>query len=124
MRKYALVIAARDYRDKRFPELPGAALDAEQLASVLSDRVISEFAVDTLVDQTAGTVMRRMEMFFRQAGPDDFLLVHLSCHGQKDMRGLLHFIAIDSELDYLASSAIPATFVATKWSRAFPNVSS
>ena len=95
-----------------FLSLPAAALDAEQLASVLSDNVISEFSVEALVDQAAGTIMRRMEAFFRQAGPDDFLLVHLSCHGQKDARGRLHFIATDSEPDYLASSAIPATFVA------------
>ncbi len=112
MRKYALLIGNREYRDRVFPELPGAAHDAEQFASVLSDKVISDFAVETLVDQGVHDVMRRMEEFFKRAESDDFLLLHMSCHGQKDMRGRLHFIARDSELDYLASSAIPATFVA------------
>jgi len=73
VRKLALIIAARTYRDQRFPELPGAAEDAVQLTSVLSDTIISEFTVETLVDEAASTVMRRMEMFFRRAEHDDVL---------------------------------------------------
>jgi molecular chaperone DnaK len=111
MPKKALIIANRRYADSRFNELPGAVQDAEQLESVLSDRIISDFVVETQVDESCRTIMKQMEAFFGNAQPDDLLLLHLSCHGRIDSLGHLSFIVSDTELDYIAASGISATFV-------------
>src|SRR5258708_6957190 len=111
MAKKALIIANRHYADRRFNELPGAVQDAEQLESVLSDRIISDFIIEAQVDESCRTIMKRMEAFFGGAQPDDLLLLHLSCHGRIDSLGHLSFIVSDTELDYIAASGISATFV-------------
>src|SRR4051812_42393176 len=111
MRKQALIIANRTYGDGRLRELPSAASDAEQLSGVLSDRAVGGFSVDTLVDEHSAMTKRRMEEFFRHAAHDDLLLLHLSCHGLKDMRNRLFFVARDTEPDYLASTGIDSAFI-------------
>ncbi|MGW1802116.1 Hsp70 family protein, partial [Streptomyces sp. NPDC001984] len=64
--------------------------------------------VETLIDVPQRPAMRALESFFTKAARDDLLLLHLSLHGWKDMRGRLHFIMRDTELDYLRSTAVPA----------------
>jgi hypothetical protein len=111
VRKRALIIAVQHYRDARLVELPSAAADAAQFAAVLADQTVGGFDVETLIDEGWATAGRRIEAFFRQAERDDLLLLHLSCHGQKDMRGRLFFAAADTNLDYPASSAIASAFI-------------
>ncbi|GAA2625341.1 hypothetical protein GCM10010411_72490 [Actinomadura fulvescens] len=109
--KRALIIANQHYDDARLSELPSAAADAEQLSAVLSDKAIGGFDVDALVDGGWAETGRRIEAFFRTAKHDDLLLLHLSCHGQKDMRGRLFFAVRDTNLDFPASSGIPSGFI-------------
>jgi hypothetical protein len=111
VRKRALIIAVQRYRDARLAELPSAAADAEQLAAVLGDPLIGGFEVEALIDERGATTGQRIEGFFRSAERDDLLVLHLSCHGQKDLRGRLFFAAADTDLGYPASSSITSGFI-------------
>jgi molecular chaperone DnaK len=111
MAKKALIIANSRYDDERFAPLPGAAADAETLARVLSDPAIEEFTVETVVDTGLRATMRAIQLFFSSAKANDLLLLHLSLHGWKDIRGRLYFIACDTERDLPEATAISADFV-------------
>ncbi|MEU4167781.1 Hsp70 family protein [Streptomyces sp. NPDC026665] len=112
MRKAALLVVNQHYADGRFGELPGAAADAEHLAAVLGDPAIGEFDVGVVENGTALEIRKAIQSFFARAQSQDLLLLHLSCHGRKDARGRLHFIASDTEWDYLDATAVSSEFVA------------
>jgi hypothetical protein len=107
----ALIIATGTHEDQSLRRLRAPAQDAAELARVLADPAIGDFHVKQVIDQPAHVVRRAMERFFANRSLDDLLLVHLSCHGVKDDDGRLHFAATDTEKDWLASSAVPATFL-------------
>ncbi|MFE1288302.1 Hsp70 family protein [Streptomyces sp. NPDC058751] len=112
MRKAALLVVNQHYADRRFDELPGAAADAEHLAAVLGDPAVGEFEVTVVENGTAPEIRRAVQSFFAHARSQDLLLLHLSCHGRKDPRGRLHFIASDTEEAYLDATAVSSQFVA------------
>lgn len=104
----ALIIANSRYEDAHFAELPGATADAAALAGVLGDPAVGGFDVESLVDARQRDAMRAMEAFFTRAARDDLLLLHLSLHGWKDLRGRLYFVMSDTERDLPGATAIPA----------------
>ncbi|MCL6731073.1 caspase, EACC1-associated type [Streptomyces neyagawaensis] len=112
MRKSALLVVNQHYADERFSELPGAAADAEQLAAVLGDPAIGEFEVTVVENGTAPQIRKAVQSFFSRAEAQDLLLLHLSCHGRKDLRNRLHFVASDTEWDYLDATGVSSEFVA------------
>ncbi|WP_404867684.1 caspase domain-containing protein [Kitasatospora griseola] len=112
MSKRALIIANQSHDDRNFAELPGAAADARELSAVLRDSEIGGFSVTVLRDATATEWKRSIQKFFQQAEHDDVLLLHLSCHGQKDSRNRLHFIARDSDADLVEATSVSAEFLA------------
>jgi molecular chaperone DnaK len=109
--KRALIVANSEYDDTNFAPLPGARADAAALSAVLGDPDIGEFEVEALVDAGQRPVMRALEAFFKRAGPDDLLLLHLSLHGWKDLRNRLYFVVRDTEREYPDATAISAGFV-------------
>ncbi|WP_052849732.1 caspase, EACC1-associated type [Streptomyces avicenniae] len=111
MAKRALIIANSRYDDPHFTPLPAATADAAALAGVLGDPDIGGFAVETLIDGDQRSAQRALESLFTRAGPDDLLLLHLSLHGWKDLRGRLHFVMRDTERDLPGSTAVPADMV-------------
>ncbi|MEV4891335.1 Hsp70 family protein [Nonomuraea sp. NPDC055795] len=112
MRKKALIIANQEYGDERFGDLPGAAQDASQLADVLAERAVGEFTVEVVAEGSARTVMKRIAAFFGSAARGDLLLLHMSCHGRThDRTRELYFVAADTELDALAATGVPASFI-------------
>ncbi|MEU3494425.1 SpoIIE family protein phosphatase [Kitasatospora cineracea] len=114
MRKRGLILVNQHHDDERFAELPGASADAEHLSAVLGDPSIGQFEVDVLSNQTARTWQKEIQRFFSTAERDDILLLHLSCHGRKDTRNRLHFIARDSEFDMLEATSVSAEFLADR----------
>ncbi|WP_063023430.1 caspase family protein [Nocardia niwae] len=111
MAKRSLIIANQHYRDPAFAELPGAAHDATELESVLADPKIGGFEVEVLRDATAAECRMAIERFFRDAHGDDLLLLHMSCHGQKDLQNCLFMIGTDSMKAYIASTGIDSAFI-------------
>ncbi|MET7984943.1 Hsp70 family protein [Streptomyces sp. NPDC005281] len=112
MRKAALLVVNQHYADGHFDELPGAAADAEHLAAVLGDPAVGEFEVTVVENGTAPEIRKAIQSFFAHAQSQDLLLLHLSCHGRKDPRGRLYFVASDTEEAYLDATAVSSQFVA------------
>jgi molecular chaperone DnaK len=111
MARQCLIVANQHYEDQAFDELPGASEDATALFEVLTKPEIGDFEVTVLRDAPGSQFRRSIESFFRQAGRDDLLWLHLSCHGIKNRENRLFFVAPDTEKDYLASTGIDCTFV-------------
>jgi Caspase domain len=107
----ALVVATAHYSDPKLQQLRAPAADAERLAAVLRDPDTGNFDVDVLIDETHGTVTRRIATFFRDRGPADLLLLHFSCHGVKDERGALFLAAADTEIDLLSATGVSAAWL-------------
>ncbi|MEV0343885.1 caspase family protein [Nocardia sp. NPDC050713] len=111
MAKRSLIIANQHYRDPAYAELPGAAHDAAELEAVLANPDIGGFEVEVLRDATAAHCRIAIERFFGNARADDRLLLHMSCHGQKDLQNRLYLIGADSEKAYFASTGIDSAFI-------------
>ncbi|MFC9328437.1 FxSxx-COOH system tetratricopeptide repeat protein [Kitasatospora sp. NPDC057015] len=110
MARRALVIANEHYQEG-FTGLPGATADASALYEVLSAPEIGGYEVEILRDATALDCRIAIQRFFAAAGPHDLLLLHLSCHGRKDRRNRLHFVASDTRADVLEATSVSAEFV-------------
>src|ERR1035437_1882664 len=92
----ALVIATARYDDPGLSQLRSPVRDAEDLAAVLGDSEIGGFTVTTVIDQTAAQIRRAIDEFLADRGPEDVVLVYLSCHGIQDQPGRLYFAATDT----------------------------
>ncbi|MEV4759441.1 caspase family protein [Micromonospora sp. NPDC049559] len=113
-RRSALLVAGGEYRDPGLSGLRSPAADIRALAEVLGDPDIGGFDVQTLTDAAEPVVRRRVAAFFADRNPEDVLLLHFSCHGLKDQRGRLYLAAADTELNALAATALPASFVSER----------
>ncbi|MGH3838579.1 MAG: caspase family protein, partial [Pseudonocardiaceae bacterium] len=91
--RVALLVGCTEYEDSRFQQLPMASQDLEELARVLSDPTIGNFAVNMLLGNQSGSVKVAIEEFFADRKPDDLLLLYFSCHGVLDSGRQLHFVA-------------------------------
>jgi CheY-like chemotaxis protein len=109
--RVALIVATSTYKDSRFQTLRAAGHDAPALAKVLRDPHIGEFRVRRVLDRTVHATRKEIEKFFLDRSPDDFLLLHMSCHGIKDDEGRLYFVAANTQHQLLGSTAISADFI-------------
>jgi len=111
MAKRCLIVANEHYEDPSYSDLPGAARDAHALAEVLRDPDIGGFEVEIVYDASAQLFRRSIEIFFRSAQSNDLLIVHLSCHGEKNRANRLVLVAADTEKAYLDSTGVDGTFI-------------
>nr|WP_230210984.1 winged helix-turn-helix domain-containing protein [Streptomyces kaniharaensis] len=65
-----------------------------------------------LHNEPAHTWRRAIQRFFQEAERGDVLLLHLPCHGRKDNRNRLYFVARDSEFDMVEATSVSAEFLA------------
>jgi hypothetical protein len=115
--RHALIVASDTHTDPRLSRLRAPAVDAAELARVLSDPAIGAFEVATSLNEPEHVVRRRLSAFFEDRGSDDLLVLHLSCHGVKDEDGRLYFATSDTEVEHLDATAIPADFVNRQMTR-------
>jgi CheY-like chemotaxis protein len=106
-----LLVATSTYADSRLRPLIAPESDAIGLADVLSDPKIGAFNVQTVVNQPVHLVTRAIERHFTDRRLDDFVVLHLSCHGIKDADGELYFAAADTDRDLLASTTVSGAFL-------------
>ncbi|MEV0259931.1 caspase family protein [Streptomyces sp. NPDC050617] len=107
----ALVVATSEYQDRALAQLRSPVQDARELADVLSSPEVGGFRVTTLSNPTERQLRRGAHDFLRGRGPDELLVVYLSCHGVQDGRGQLYFAASDTEKDLLASTGVPSKWL-------------
>lgn len=107
----ALVVAVGQFDDGNLSRLRSPAADAVALAEVLADPGIGGFAVRRLVDEPQRVIARGLEQFFAHRARGDLLVCYISSHGVKDDDGRLYFATTDTEKDWLASTAVPASYL-------------
>ncbi|GAA3043231.1 caspase family protein [Actinokineospora globicatena] len=117
MARLALLVANRTYADPGLRALRAPEHDARELAAVLADPAIGDFAVTTELDLTAGATSEAVEDFFADRAHEDLLLLYFSGHGIKDPAGDLHFATAGTRLDRLGSTAVSAEFVRRQMDR-------
>ncbi|SDO38346.1 Caspase domain-containing protein [Streptomyces sp. cf386] len=117
-RRDALLIATGTYDDTTLGTLRSPEQDCAGLAAVLADPSIGGFRTEQVKDAQAHQVMRAIERFFLDRSRHDLLLVHVSCHGIKDLHdGHLYFAARDTDRTLPASTAVPAAFLRDRMER-------
>ncbi len=104
----ALVIATSRYDDEELRHLRSPVRDAEDLAAVLAHPSIGGFSVTSLIDKTELQIRQEIESFLSGRGPDETILIYLSCHGIQDDRGRLYFAATDTKKKQPRVSAVRA----------------
>jgi diguanylate cyclase (GGDEF)-like protein len=107
----ALIVAVSRYKDARFRDLRAPSYDAPVLAEVLGNENIGGFRVRKALDKTAHAMRKEIDEFFIDRDADDFLLLHLSCHGVKDDEGRLYFAATNTNRRLLGSTGVQAEFI-------------
>jgi|CZKY01.1.fsa_nt_gi hypothetical protein len=107
----ALIIANSQYDDDVLRQITAPAKDAESLARVLADPLISGFDVKTVLDKPSHFVSREIETFFAERNRDDLLLLYFSGHGVKDEDGQLYLATADTKHKLLRSTALWANFI-------------
>jgi tetratricopeptide (TPR) repeat protein len=115
MTRSALLIATNEYRDQELNGLESPAGDAQELAKLLADPAIGRFELEPiLIDEEAYTLQQRLEDFFADRQHDDLLFLYLSCHGVKDTPGRLYFASTNTRRDRLATTTVPADWLADR----------
>ena len=115
--RQALIVATDTFEDLKLRSLRAPARDAEELARVLGDPEIGDFAVQVSLNEPDNVVRRKLSEFFRERGRDDLLLLHVSSHGLKDEDGTLYFATTNTDVDHLEATAIPSEFVNRQMTR-------
>ncbi|MGX1612343.1 caspase family protein [Micromonospora chalcea] len=112
----ALLIGTDSYEDPELTPLSAPMADVERLAALLRDPEIGHFdSVEVLLNRPSHELLAAVEGFSRRCGPDDLMLIYVSCHGVVDQRQGgsygLHFAAPNTQSDLLASTSLPARYV-------------
>jgi Caspase domain len=113
--RYALVIATSTYADPEFRRLRAPVQDAVELGDVLSDTEIGSFALTTISDATAQEMRIAIQRFLSDRAVEDMVLIYLSCHGIRDRRGALYFVAADTNKRWLESTAIESQWLLNRF---------
>lgn len=112
VQRVALLISNYHYQDKILAQLQPPAADIAGLASVLRDPAIGNFnQVDILKDEPAQEVRRYIQELFRWRKKYDLLLLYFAGHTLLDGTGQLYLAAVDTTLDALKETAIPAAYL-------------
>ncbi|MFF2524867.1 type VII secretion protein EccCb [Streptomyces liangshanensis] len=118
MSRVALLVATTDYIDSGLRRLRSPASDARRLGALLEDPAIGYFdRVVPLVNDSKAEIEEHIERTLRDLGPNDTLLLYVSCHGIRDKHGRLFFTTLRTKRDLPESTAISARFVEEQMSR-------
>ncbi len=109
--RHALLIASTTFDDSRLNKLSSPSRDVAQLAEVLADPALGDYAVETCENKGSREVRHALELFFRARHAEDLVLLYVSTHGVKDESGNLFFAAVDTSLDAINSTTIESSFI-------------
>lgn len=112
--RHALILHTSRYEDPGFRRLRAPVRDAAELADVLSARDIGGFAVTTVADATARQARVAIQEFLAARAVGDVAVIYLSCHGIRDRRNALYFVASDTEKELLEATALESQWLLSR----------
>lgn len=98
-----------------FQELRGPKYDLPLIWQALIHPRLGLFRrenVQLLPERNNSQITAAMETFFREAGPDDRLLLYYSGHGDRDLRGNFYLCASNTKRDQLLATGISDRLIA------------
>ncbi len=110
-KKIAILMGNTEFPESKgaLPPLPSSRNDVAELQKVLTDPEFGRFTdIIPLIDLPHHKLMLSINQVFREASRDDEILLYYSGHGQLDSRGALHFATINTDLDLLHATSLPA----------------
>jgi Caspase domain len=110
-RREALIVASYEFEDPGLRRLRAPGRDADALATVLTDPLVGDFGVRTMVNEPQHVISEAVEEFFSDRAPSDLLLFYFSGHGIKDEDGELYFAASNTKAGRLGATGLAASFV-------------
>ncbi|MCI5196941.1 MAG: hypothetical protein D3919_12085 [Candidatus Electrothrix sp. AW5] len=110
-KRIAIVIGMSEFNDHNFNELKGPAQDAIRLTNVLQDPAIGNYEVKMFVNSSSHSVNKTIEKIFSEVGKNDTVIFYYSGHAKLGSSGRLYLATTDTDMKFLRSTAIPATFV-------------
>ncbi|MGX9725845.1 MAG: caspase family protein [Candidatus Electronema sp. VV] len=110
-KRIAIVIGMSEFNDKNLTSLRGPAQDAIRLANVLQDPAIGNYEVKIFINSSSHSVNKAIEQLFSTVERNDTVVFYYSGHAKLDGSGQLYLAATDTDMRFLRSTAIPASFV-------------
>jgi len=123
--RWAVIIGVSHYRDKRINQLQFADRDAQQMRDMLVDPKGGGVPADHVLylaneDATFANIRSALFDFLTKPGPDDLAIVYFAGHGTNDFKKRpdnYYLLGYDTDLDNLASTAIPMWDLQTAFER-------
>jgi uncharacterized caspase-like protein len=109
---FAVIAGVADYRDTSIRDLTYSERDCQALYEFLKSPKggsvpDEQLRLITGPKTTRANFIRAMNETFMQAGPDDFILLFLACHGETDASGSeVFFLLSDTEHENLEGTAV------------------
>jgi hypothetical protein len=111
----ALLIGVDAYADgSGFLAPASASANVEALRAVLGDQADAHFEVETLVNPEKTALMKSLQKIFKDALPNDTVLLYYCGNAKLSGRGDLYLCPNDSELEYLDATAISMEWIAKR----------
>jgi hypothetical protein len=123
--RWAVIIGVSHYRDKRINQLQFADRDAQAIRDMLVDPQRGGVPSDHVLylaneDATFARIRSALFDFLTKPGPDDLAIVYFAGHGTNDFKKRpdnYYLLGYDTDLDKLASTAIPMWDLQTAFER-------
>lgn len=111
----ALLVGVDAYAHGAGFQAPGcASSNVDAMRKLLADRDDTHFQVETLVNPEKTALMKNLHKVFKDALPNDTVLLYYCGHAKLSARGDLYLCPNDSELDYLDATAISMEWIAKR----------
>src|ERR1051326_9124768 len=112
-KRYAVLIGSSKYpQDERLLALRCPEKDVDELELVLKSEDYGYFnEIIVLKDSPFHVCNRKILQVLKLAKQDDLVLIYYSGHGKLDMEGSLYLATVDTQIDDLEGTSIPAEYI-------------
>jgi hypothetical protein len=107
----ALLIANGEYHHPELRSLDAPVTDIQALGKLLERDDIGGYHVELSLNETKSRIERRIDQLLTDSERRDVALILFAGHGIKHENGQLYFASIDTEPEYLGSTAISANWL-------------
>lgn len=91
-----------------------ASANVEAMRRLLAEQEDAHFEVETLVNPEKTSLMKSLQKAFKDASPNDTVVLYYCGHAKLSARGDLYLCPNDAELDYLDATAISMEWIAKR----------
>lgn len=118
--RVALIVYNDTSHEPEVARFTAPAVDVASLVALLRSPTVGNFdRVETAVNPPAGEILRWVDDFYRHKRRHDELLLYFIGHSLLDESGELYLAALDTRLDEVAETALPAAWLTDCMDRSY-----